>query len=678
LMTKIQHSKKKQKKKQKLGISESLTTTNSPIQQTTLPQLSKLTSTDSEDRAWASAAISNLVQDKESLTELLQQNVAGCLVNALNCPPVNTQLEVSGAIRNLMVFGGLVCTLDLEKKNILQIIFKDILPEQKPLLGEGAKPAEELEEKVSKLSFTEQILHILWNLCESSESALQKISNNQLLLPFLLDLMNPAHHERLPYSLIEVAGQFLNTLTEENPITQRHFKSELQCNKNLLLLASGEIESYNSFEGNKVILKVLAMSILYNGRSKIVFDLDESNKEARKLIFRLLFNLCNEIISHCIDTELTKIFELAITSSKVPNFSEIEDGKDGIQSTNKSEKSLQKFNETLNTLNLAIELTANALTSDEEFVSGGESQVEGDDDEMYEDFMEGEESNVDIIDQMEDFSENMDKEEEEVNAADSFSVLKNIYHKVLNLINRIKLQLPNINSIQNNNLKSNLKSVYLKCFGLLQNLFENFQNTPLFGDELDVFNFFFENLQIFDQISSDGNNNVLENDYELNYNIIGAIWGLVKKVEKLNFIVVPSDAQLELLLKGCLMTEAPEAVRIKCISMMGYFGKQQGYVERNKIIGESLMELLIKEETPLILKSEILNSIYDIYADKNFDYDEPNFVKSGFLAKLKLFFPNFRGLVKKLDKRKFRDTRERCEEALLNLKHFILYKEKEL
>ena len=95
--------------------------------------------------------------------------------------------------------------------------------------------------------------------------------------------------------------------------------------------------------------------------------------------------------------------------------------------------------------------------------------------------------------------------------------------------------------------------------------------------------------------------------------------------------------------------------------------------------------------------AEALNAIFDIYADAAFDYDLPVFVEGGFLEKLKGLYPGLRvkvGIlgvclrskailigfdtqVKALDKRRNREVRESADEALLNLRAFIHYKEKE-
>lgn len=52
--------------------------------------------------------------------------------------------------------------------------------------------------------------------------------------------------------------------------------------------------------------------------------------------------------------------------------------------------------------------------------------------------------------------------------------------------------------------------------------------------------------------------------------------------------------------------------------------------------------------TPAGPTVEALNAIFDIYADAEFDYDEPVFVKNGFLAHLSKALPNARTMVSAL------------------------------
>lgn len=59
------------------------------------------------------------------------------------------------------------------------------------------------------------------------------------------------------------------------------------------------------------------------------------------------------------------------------------------------------------------------------------------------------------------------------------------------------------------------------------------------------------------------------------------------------------------------------------------------------------------------LLSELLNALFDIYGDADFDYDSPVFVSGGFLAALKSIAPKIQSKVKCIDKRCFRLARDR-------------------
>jgi hypothetical protein len=85
---------------------------------------------------------------------------------------------------------------------------------------------------------------------------------------------------------------------------------------------------------------------------------------------------------------------------------------------------------------------------------------------------------------------------------------------------------------------------------------------------------------------------------------------------------------------------------------------------------------LIQGSAGSAIIAELLNAIYDIYADKSYDYDLPVFVDKGFNQILKQQFPLIQSKFKEIEKKQ-RDVKEMCNEALTNLKAFIQYKEKE-
>lgn len=75
------------------------------------------------------------------------------------------------------------------------------------------------------------------------------------------------------------------------------------------------------------------------------------------------------------------------------------------------------------------------------------------------------------------------------------------------------------------------------------------------------------------------------------------------------------------------------------------------------------------------LKTEILNALFDIYADATFDYDTPVFIQGSYLSELKRALPLYKTSVNDMKKQTIEF--ERADETLLNLIEFISYKESE-
>lgn len=90
-------------------------------------------------------------------------------------------------------------------------------------------------------------------------------------------------------------------------------------------------------------------------------------------------------------------------------------------------------------------------------------------------------------------------------------------------------------------------------------------------------------------------------------------------------------------------------MRVKSIGTLGVIARKQGAVDTNKVIGQFLLgvlqELPPKGVTTPDSAIEALNAIYDIYADADFDYDEPVFIKGGFLSALKAIVPAVKSMV---------------------------------
>jgi len=128
-----------------------------------------------------------------------------------------------------------------------------------------------------------------------------------------------------------------------------------------------------------------------------------------------------------------------------------------------------------------------------------------------------------------------------------------------------------------------------------------------------------------------------------------------------------------------LHPDGPDAsLGVKCIGVLGSLALCPDQIARNREIGAFLLAILNNlPQTPTEDAIEVLNQMFDVYADKEFDYDDPVFVQGGFLAYLQALQPKVQRMAKGVDKRKAPVQRGRADEAVVNLKRFIKYKMEE-
>lgn len=121
-----------------------------------------------------------------------------------------------------------------------------------------------------------------------------------------------------------------------------------------------------------------------------------------------------------------------------------------------------------------------------------------------------------------------------------------------------------------------------------------------------------------------------------------------------------------------------QGLGVKCIGVLGSLALDPAPVELNREIGVFILTVLAGlPEVPAADTVEALNQIFDIYADKEYDYDEAVFWKDGFYKHLEDISPKSKKMAKAIDKRKHPELRARADEANLNLTRFLKYKRAE-
>ncbi|KAK5780577.1 Syo1p PWA37_003216 [Arxiozyma heterogenica] len=119
--------------------------------------------------------------------------------------------------------------------------------------------------------------------------------------------------------------------------------------------------------------------------------------------------------------------------------------------------------------------------------------------------------------------------------------------------------------------------------------------------------------------------------------------------------------------------------RTKCCGIMITIASYQGQsIEINKFVSEFLLEKMVSLETPPELLIDMIYAMFEIYGDRDYDYDEIVFVQGGYLDILReKVQPHLRNVFKMVDKNKTPELKERCTKCYNTLDSFLHYKANE-
>ncbi|KAI5804977.1 hypothetical protein EDC01DRAFT_757614 [Geopyxis carbonaria] len=161
---------------------------------------------------------------------------------------------------------------------------------------------------------------------------------------------------------------------------------------------------------------------------------------------------------------------------------------------------------------------------------------------------------------------------------------------------------------------------------------------------------------------------------ELAEAITGVAWAIVKNSR--GYVDLGHDQHKAFI--GLYQAATGDKLRSKCVGVLGCLAMAQKTIEINKEIGVFLISLVTNApETPAEATIEALDAIFEIYSDAEFAYDEPVFIQNEFSKYLEDSIPKIRTMVRRIDKRKSSELRQRAEEVALNLTRFVQYKKKE-
>jgi hypothetical protein len=705
----------------------------------TLPILSKLSSVSADDRAWACASLGNLLlhpTDETVRLQLLKSNVIGHLIHALTDETIEVVLEAAGALHSALLGepgepDGLIA--DMFHKDILTPLLA-LTPRIRKELRKLLHPPPVQEMDIDMLEVTEkkkkkkkpidtsgdsfklytrlsqQLTASLQALAESSDTMTTKhtplriISLNPHVIPFLVDLADgfkSTSRMTMPAEVSQLALQTLLTLVQDNDdacslivnssnnIVEKLF--DLVATRKHTHVAS---ENWTAEEVEFEAKRLLSASVLF----QVVFaDLKKSlldKSDMLSAIVRVTSQALNSV-AHDLQTGQDLIMRMITSKKPMTDIGNIE-----------------RLMEAIELRHVALELAVN-LCAEKEKPSVAVTHVEKPDivDEIIPEFEtfpdspqsdhemdeasdeeEVEDSSViglvrhhklidhvtQVIAVTEGALKKLDQQldaihfrqtlieldetsDQEDDAASPQAIAKLVidYRTVVSgMLARGLAALHNLIAIQPKPFFSSLPAEYWTS--LMTLLRESFK-TP----EQDVASLLRDE----------------EEWAECQAAIMGTLWKIVQKThnpDEPDFepSVEDIDFFLQILTRGSDTTVQSQAAAI-----LGILA-QQPNIKRNELIGTTMVRLIEEmsvrdvepDELPLI--SEMLNSLFDAYADKSYPCNHI-FHQEEFGPRLETAYYKLKASVKKVDGRKYPEERLQTDEAMMNLKNFIGYKERE-
>ncbi|XP_067652836.1 HEAT repeat-containing protein 3-like [Haliotis asinina] len=210
--------------------------------------IEQLQSVNVETRECGCSTLANLVSQPEVIPLLLQHNIVKIVAPLIVDPSPHIRHVSLGALRNLSVSGSHEVCEEMVQKDVLTPL---VALFQK--YGVGWLPNKEKNIKhqdTPENIFTEAV-HLLWNLCESSDMAVS-VFNKETLIQYLLPCLQ---HELYGFSTAIAVAQCLHAVTENNKMAAEY------CHTGNTLALLGQlitpVESADSIQLSTLVTGIL-------------------------------------------------------------------------------------------------------------------------------------------------------------------------------------------------------------------------------------------------------------------------------------------------------------------------------------------------------------------------------------------------------------------------------------
>ncbi|KAH0547639.1 hypothetical protein FGG08_000128 [Glutinoglossum americanum] len=630
-----------------------------------LPVLSQLSSPNSKSRSTAASAIANLIEDQECRKLLLKDQVVRLIMEqTLTDSEIEVVVAGWGVLRNLALEEDWTFGIHLYRQDILtplEAAIKNvvsILESTNPSFSNMPKPRQ-----ILTWELTGSLIGLLSSLSETNQELVDAISNLPSVPSFLFGLLG---FEGIPEQVKDDAILCIHALTEENDIIAKK-----------ILEGPGWLTGLSKLKNEQSLQGIAACGIIHNISQELrCFDQGPDTK-------------------HLLDSATLPALKLSL-EGRAQHYLQANGNLSGDDpQSSRIELSLR----------LGLEILASIATAAQEGIEGGlegaigiDAMSEGSGDENDMDQITGLEAD-DVANHVdEDVEMELVTKDESGNVGASGSITSGSHEAVIVYLVEVFAPLVLPLAAPQTNQTTETLLVYSRALSALNNIAwaaSQVLSSSIFSPVKETWTSSAQRIwkQVISPILSSNTA-----DISLADSITSLAWALSRGVggkvdlaegEHRSFMALYRAA-------GGLATSAAAAqtnghgksteegsadttsLGVKCIGVLGTLALCPSRIDVNRETGVFLVTLLAAlPQTPTDDAVEALNQLFDIYADKAFDYDEPVFWGNGLLSHLEAAIPNVRKMAKAVDKRKQPDMRGRADEALMNLGRFVKYKKDE-
>lgn len=574
----------------------------------------------------------------DRLQRMVEHGLLRKLIPLVVDPLKMVRLHALGALRNMSVTGGAdVCERMVQASVVAPLV---------RLIAESATVERFETNDLHAVQLLEQAVALLANVCESSPSAINELTRSNLLDVIML----VARHGRAYMALHVETLKLLLLITEGNATLSDVFGSNAQYQVVLgeLIEADASVALYT---------RLHAVGIAMNVR-----PIMQNHANVAKLL---------PVVEAALAFDAVQVLhqaQHAAESWDLAHKSAYDDDADSAEldpiTDDDKEKQAQaqlktrSWKENVQTLTLALELVADLTASATDEDEDVEEEWASDDEEA-----------------MEQYAASQMEQQQQTQQSTAGGVADVVGQSHVYALAVAVLQgVVSVPTIANASITSDFAKIRVRVCNALNNLVQLLPWTQLHNDTLPQL---FRNLcTLYRNVATAAPSTVFDANAstsdDIETAVTSAMWAVLRRCSGEHEQLPIADDDAALIMTAAQQSPSVEA-RLNTIGLIGCVGQQSKDASANAVVGRCLLASL--NDTSLVVVTEALNAVFDVYGDEDFD---ATFTQLGLLPALEATVPALKSKLRAEQKQLDRDVVAHVKETQLNLVRFIKYKKKHL